>query len=88
MRCPRCDVQCTFCGQDLSVIHYARRISNTFYNRGLDKARVRDLSGAAEILKKSLQFNKANTNARNLLGLIYYEMGEKPDGAGCHEPDH
>lgn len=83
VRCPRCDanvgdaaVQCTFCGQDLSVIHYARRISNTFYNRGLDKARVRDLSGAAEILKKSLQFNKANTNARNLLGLIYYEMGE------------
>lgn len=83
MRCPRCDanvgdtaVQCTFCGQDLSVIHYARRISNTYYNMGLDKARVRDLSGAVEILKKSLQFNKANTNARNLLGLIYYEMGE------------
>lgn len=83
MRCPRCDanvgdtaVQCTFCGQDLSIIHYARRISNTYYNMGLDKARVRDLSGAVEILKKSLQFNKANTNARNLLGLIYYEMGE------------
>lgn len=83
VRCPRCDanvgdavVQCNFCGQDLSVVHYARRISNTYYNRGLDKARVRDLSGAVESLKKSLQFNKGNTNARNLLGLIYYELGE------------
>lgn len=83
MRCPRCDanvsgtaVQCTFCGQDLSIVHYARRISNTYYNRGLERARVRDLSGAVEILKKSLQFNKTNSSARNLLGLIYYEIGE------------
>lgn len=83
MRCPRCDakvsdtaVQCTFCGQDLSVVHYVWRVSNAYYNRGLERAGVRDLSGAAEVLKKSLQFNKTNTNARNLLGLIYYEMGE------------
>lgn len=83
MRCPNCDAnisdtaaRCGFCGQDLSVVHYVRRISNTYYNQGLQKAEVRDLSGAIAILKKSLQFNKANTDARNLLGLIYYEMGE------------
>lgn len=83
MRCPRCDANvgdasavCSFCGQDLAVIHYVRRISNTYYNIGLEKARVRDLSGAVTMLKKSLQFDKCNTNARNLLGLIYYEMGE------------
>lgn len=83
MRCPRCDAnvadaakRCNFCGQDLSVVHYVRRISNSYYNIGLEKARVRDLSGAIEILKKSLQFDKRNVNARNLLGLIYYEMGE------------
>ncbi len=83
MRCPRCDasvadgaVRCNFCGQDLSIVHYVRRISNSYYNMGLEKARVRDLSGAIVILKKSLQFNKRNTDARNLLGLIYYEMGE------------
>lgn len=28
------------------------------------------------LFEKSLEFNKKNTNARNLLGLIYYEMGE------------
>lgn len=83
MRCPRCDAKvndnaalCSFCGQDLSVMHYVHRVSNTYYNMGLEKAEVRDLSGAIAILKKSLQFNKKNTNARNLLGLIYYEMGE------------
>lgn len=83
MRCPRCDanvadaaVRCNFCGQDLSVVHYVRRISNSYYNIGLEKAKVRDLSGAIVILKKSLQFDKRNINARNLLGLIYYEMGE------------
>lgn len=83
MRCPRCDANvkdtatlCSFCGQDLSVMHYVRRVSNTYYNMGLEKAKVRDLSGAILVLKKSLQFNKANTNARNLLGLVYYEMGE------------
>ncbi len=83
MRCPRCDANvndtatlCSFCGQDLSVIQYVRRISNTYYNMGLEKAEVRDLSGAIVVLKKSLQFDKKNTNARNLLGLIYYEMGE------------
>ena len=83
MRCPRCDANvgngssvCSFCGQDLSVVHFVRRISNTYYNMGLEKAKVRDLSGAITTLKKSLQFDKYNSNARNLLGLIYYEMGE------------
>lgn len=52
------------------------QISNSFYNLGLEKARIRDLTGAAEALKKSLHFNKYHTDARNLLGLIYYEMGE------------
>lgn len=56
-----------------------RYIANSYYNMGLDKARLRDLSGAAECLKKSLHFNKYMTDARNLLGLIYYEVGEVGD---------
>lgn len=54
-------------------------ISNSYYNMGLERANLRDLSGAAESLKKSLRFNKYQTDARNLLGLIYYEMGEVGD---------
>lgn len=53
-----------------------RRISGTFYNAGLEKARIRDLTGACRCLKRSLSFDKYNTDARNLLGLIYYEIGE------------
>ena len=83
MRCPRCDAKisedadiCKFCGQDLAIIHHVKRISNAYYNMGLEKAQVRDLSGAILVLKKSLQFDKSNINARNLLGLVYYEIGE------------
>ena len=53
-----------------------RCISNSYYNLGLKYAKIRDLSGAAAALKKSLHFSKYNTSARNLLGLIYFEMGE------------
>ena len=52
------------------------RISNAFYNAGLEKAQIRDLTGACRCLKRSLAFDKYNTDARNLLGLIYYETGE------------
>lgn len=55
------------------------RIANAFYNLGLEKARLNDLTGAAELLKRALRFDKCCTNARNLLGLIYYEMGETAD---------
>ncbi|MDO4265946.1 MAG: tetratricopeptide repeat protein [Eubacteriales bacterium] len=55
------------------------RIANVYYNLGLERAKLHDLSGAAELLKKSLHFSKYQTDARNLLGLIYYEMGETAD---------
>lgn len=68
-RCPNCQA-------DLSIFQKAVRISNAYYNDGLEKAEVRNLSGAVISLKKSLKFYKYNIDARNLLGLIYYEMGE------------
>ena len=51
-------------------------LSNRFYNEGLEKASVRDMTGAINSLRDSLKFNKNNIDARNLLGLIYYETGE------------
>lgn len=53
-----------------------RQISNAYYNAGLEKAKERDLTGAVILLKKSLRFHKYQTDARNLLGLIYHEIGE------------
>lgn len=58
------------------IIQYA---ANAYYNRALELAKERDLSGAAIYLKRALQFNKYHTDARNLLGLIFYEMGETSD---------
>lgn len=52
------------------------RQSNYWYNDGLKKAKIRDLSGAIASLRRSLQYNKGNIMARNLLGLVYYGRGE------------
>ena len=83
MNCPRCNVELSFkkkrcdnCGQDLRVYRRILSLSNSCYNQALSQAKVRDLSGAIVSLQKSLKFNKTNTNARNLLGLIYFEKGE------------
>ncbi len=67
---------CTDCGLNQAFLKKAYNTSDYHYNIGLDKARVRDLSGAIDSLKMSLRYNKRNVNARNLLGLIYYELGE------------
>ncbi len=58
---------------------YATKVlyqSNAWYNDGLKKAGIRDLTGATASLKKSLQYNRDNIAARNLLGLVYYGRGE------------
>lgn len=52
-----------------------RKVSNKLYNLALDRVEERDLFGATTYLKKALHFYKKNVNARNLLGLIYYEEG-------------
>ena len=63
----------------MSSVDYTKKfiyLSNQWYNDGLKKANIRDLSGAITSLKKSLQFNRDNVAARNLLGLVYYGRGE------------
>ena len=67
---------CTGCGADVTLYKKIMFASNRFYNEGLDKASVRDLSGAITSLRESLKLNKNNIEARNLLGLVYYERGE------------
>lgn len=53
-----------------------RQIANSYYNLGLENAKCRDLTGAAECLKHCLQYDKYHIDGRNLLGLIYNEIGE------------
>lgn len=82
MRCIYCNTPlaaidyCPGCGADITIQKRIVRISNLLYNEGLEKALIRDMKGAITCLKRSLKFNKSNTDARNLLGLCYYETGE------------
>ncbi|MCC8103021.1 MAG: tetratricopeptide repeat protein [Clostridiales bacterium] len=82
MKCIYCNTPlgatdyCTGCGADVTILKRIVRISNLLYNEGLEKARIRDMEGAITCLKRSLKFSKENTDARNLLGLCYYETGE------------
>lgn len=82
MQCYSCGAQltekdfCTNCGADVGNFKKLISFSNYCYNDGLEKANVRDLSGAIDSLKQCLKFNKYHIEARNLLGLIYFEMGE------------
>lgn len=82
MKCYNCGCDlsekdfCTGCGVDVGLYKKIIHISNRYYNDGLAKANVRDLSGAIISLRQSLKFNKNHIEARNLLGLVYFEMGE------------
>ena len=67
---------CTNCGADVALYKKIIYISNRFYNEALERANVRDLTGAITSLRQSLKFNKNNVEARNLLGLVYFETGE------------
>lgn len=82
MKCYNCGCElsehdyCTGCGADVSTYKKIIYISNRFYNDGLEKAGIRDLSGAISSLRQCLKFDKNNVEARNLLGLVYFETGE------------
>jgi len=81
MNCPNCDYEignlavCPNCNIDPVLFINTGNISNRLYNKGLQQVNNQDIGGAIESLNKSLEFNKNNYVARNLLGLIYYEVG-------------
>ena len=41
------------------------RQSNGWYNDGLTKAQIRDLSGAQESLERAIEYDRTNIQARN-----------------------
>ena len=73
---------CTSCGADVGMYKKILALSNRYYNNALEKCQVRDLTGAINDLKQSIKLNKNNVDAHNLLGLIYYEIGEIGEALG------
>ncbi|MBQ7679145.1 MAG: tetratricopeptide repeat protein [Butyrivibrio sp.] len=82
MQCYRCGAEltasdyCPSCGTNVRIQKRLQSLSARCYNEGLEKARVRNMTGAVESLRQSLKLDKNNIDARNLLGLVYYETGE------------
>ena len=56
---------------------YLEQMSNGYYNLALSLAREKNLSAALNALSIALGLNKKNMDARNLFGLIHFEMGEE-----------
>jgi len=61
----------------VDVVIYAgiSRLSNRLYNQGLERLKNADLTYGIESLRKSINVNKNNIPARNLLGLALHEIG-------------
>lgn len=80
--CPKCGEEintngfCETCQMSFHIYEKIKIISKQLYNQGLHLSKVRDLSGAINVLQRSVRFDKNNIDARNLLGLVYFEIGE------------
>lgn len=85
MICPVCQSTfseggvCPNCHLDVALFQKVRIAAAKLYNKGLSQAKEGDLSGAEASLLNSLKFDKHNCEARNLLGLVYYEKGRMGD---------
>ena len=66
---------CINCGNSIKNIQRVTDYSNAFYNIGLKKSIDNEISSAIIDLKKSLLWNKYNIQVYNLLGLLYYRVG-------------
>jgi len=88
MTCPNCKKTidegsyCTHCKVDAILYTATERMSQALYNKGLASAQVSDLSGAIDHLTRSVDVNKKNVEARNLLGLVQFEAGRVGDALG------
>ncbi len=86
MICPKCGAAltskmtvCEKCGYDAEIIIKAHKAACYFYNKGLERAKIKDISGAIGFLKRAVQLDKDYIDARNLLGLCYLAVGEAGD---------
>lgn len=82
VKCPACDKEiimqaiCPECGFNIEIFEKAKRISFYLYNKGLEEFNDGMTLDAIGTLEKSLDFYKSNIVARNLLGILYFQIGE------------
>jgi tetratricopeptide (TPR) repeat protein len=67
---------CSVCHSNIEWVNKIYNKSNLYYIKGYYCAKNRELSKAVMYLKRATFFNKFNTQARNLLGLVYFQRGD------------
>ncbi len=81
-KCPYCGnviklgVYCNACLHRIDSFKKIWDMSAFYYNQGLKASHSRELSLACNYLQKAITLYKYNVEARNLLGLVYFEMGQ------------
>mgnify|MGYP000989620931 CR=1 FL=1 len=82
MKCPSCAKntentrKCDKCNIDIRAYKQVHMMAARLYNKGLEQAQGRSLSGAIESLTMCIRLQKNHIDANNLLGLVYFEVGE------------
>lgn len=85
LKCPYCGnnikhgLYCNVCLQRIESFKKIWGKSALYYNRGLEAAKRKDLSLACTFLQKAIVLYRYNIEARNLLGLIYFQIGQLGD---------
>lgn len=80
--CPYCgsreknSLYCSTCLNRTDWVNEIWHKSAFYYNRGYEAAKIRNLTLATKYLNKALVLNKYHIEARNLLGLVYFEVGK------------
>lgn len=80
--CPKCGMQgestgnCLQCQESLQWVGICYYQSQKYYKKGYEEAEKRQLTQAIPYLQKAVSLNKYNREAKNLLGLIHFELGQ------------
>lgn len=81
-KCPYCGnviksgIYCNVCLQRIDQFRKIWDMSTFYYNKGLEASKNKELSLACSYLQKAIVLYKYHIEARNLLGLAYFEMGQ------------
>lgn len=67
---------CPNCGYNVLIQKKVDYLSKIFYNQGLEKASIRDLSGAIACLKQSLMYDKETSGREICLGWYILKQGK------------
>lgn len=79
--CPYCGSlnenveMCKVCNKNIKWLDSLNHKSEVYYTKAYYYAKQRELTKAVPLLKKAIALNAYHIEAKNLLGLIYFEMG-------------